>query len=243
MVLLGLLCLALGQSSPEAPEGDSRARELYENGVILYNEGRYEDAVVAWDEAYRLSGRPLLLFNMANAEERLGRYQEALDHLNRYRAFASEDERETLDRRITNLERRLAETTPATLPAVPPPTTTAPPPEEDNGRFPVVPVVLFGVGGLGLGTGTIAGVTALGARSDARALCVDAASGLYCPTDASAALQKDKTASLIADIGWVVGVLGVAGGVVTVAVPLDGGGALQSTLSLGPSGLLWGGRF
>src|SRR5687768_9802487 len=92
-----------------SPEDDARARELYDNGALLYDEGRYDDAVAAWAESYRLSGRPLLLFNMANAMERLGRYEDAMTLLSRYRAFAPAEDRETLDRRIRNIEARLDE--------------------------------------------------------------------------------------------------------------------------------------
>ncbi len=60
---------------------DARARELYLQGDREYQAGRYEQAVAAFQEAYRLSGRPLLLFNLANAYERLGRYAEALEAL------------------------------------------------------------------------------------------------------------------------------------------------------------------
>ena len=119
---------ARAQEEGTAADIDARARELYDNGAILYDEGRYEDAIVAWEEAYRLSGRPLLLYNIANAQERLGQWRAALDTLNRYRAYARPEERERLDRRIANLERRLAEDPGLTAapPASPPPPTAAP---------------------------------------------------------------------------------------------------------------------
>ncbi len=55
-----------------AQEGDSRALELYRNGVQLYEEGRYELAIVAWKEAYAISlkteqPKSLLLYNIAVA--------------------------------------------------------------------------------------------------------------------------------------------------------------------------------
>ncbi len=66
--------LAVAQSSD-----DARARELYANGALLYEEGDYENAVVAWKEAHRLSERPLLLYNIANALERIGEWEEAAE--------------------------------------------------------------------------------------------------------------------------------------------------------------------
>ena len=88
-------------------EDEARARSLFENGARLYEEGRYEEAIMAWEEGYRLSKRPLFLFNIANAQERLGKLEEALSSLNRYRAFAADDEREVLEKRVRNLEQRV----------------------------------------------------------------------------------------------------------------------------------------
>ena len=85
----------------------TRAIDLYDNGVRLYEEGLYELALLAWQEAFDISGQPLLLYNMVNANERLGNLEDALENLNVYRAYATSDERETLERRIRNLERRL----------------------------------------------------------------------------------------------------------------------------------------
>lgn len=127
------LCLLLGQPARADDASDARAKELYENGADLYDEGRYDDAVAAWEESYRLSNKALLLYNIANAEERAGRYRDALEHLNRYRAFATSDERSILDRRISNLERRIAETgggptgsSPTAAPVTPEPDATTP---------------------------------------------------------------------------------------------------------------------
>ena len=98
---------AFGQGGAPRSADDERARVLYENGAILYEEGQYEDAVTAWQQAYELSDRPLFLFNIANALERIGRWTEALEYLNRYRAFAAAEERTVLERRMRNIERRL----------------------------------------------------------------------------------------------------------------------------------------
>ena len=101
-----------------------RAREIFENGQSLYREGRYEDALVAFEESYRLSEKPGLLYNMANCSERVGDYRAAIDQLNRYRVYAEPAERTVLERRIVNLELRLAD-----APAEAPAAAAAPPPE------------------------------------------------------------------------------------------------------------------
>src|SRR5260221_8216145 len=60
---------------------DRRAHDLFVKGDAAYAEARYEDALASFREAYELSGRPQLLFNIANALERLGKLPEAVDNL------------------------------------------------------------------------------------------------------------------------------------------------------------------
>ncbi|MDP2307864.1 MAG: tetratricopeptide repeat protein [Pseudomonadota bacterium] len=238
MISLLFLCLsgaAHAQSLPPAPDpadvqpaDDARARELFENGSLLYDEGRYEDAIAAWKEAWRLSGRALLLFNMANATERLGRYEEAMELLSRYRAFAPAEERETLDRRIRNIERRLDEVEAmAPVPAPLPPPVAATSGAAATGsvatvpKKPVraVPLVLLGVGGASLVTGAVFGVRALGARADAAALCTPLGDQVWCPESAAGPLAVDRESALVADIGLGVGIGAVAGGLIGLLLP------------------------
>lgn len=140
---------------PASPEADARAKELYGNGQRLYDEGYYEQAIAAWKEAYALSSRAALLFNISNAYERLGKLQEALDTLNLYRAYATGDEAATLDRRIAVLERRLAEQRAAApTPVVLPPAVVVEPPivSAKRGR----PLVAAGGAVAAIGFGAVA---------------------------------------------------------------------------------------
>jgi tetratricopeptide (TPR) repeat protein len=224
---------AEGPAQPVTQADDRRARELWENGAILYSEGRYEDAIAAWTEAYRLSRRPIILTNLANAQERLGRWNDALDSLNRYRAFAVASEREALDRRIANIERRLAEQPTGSDPLVVPATPVAGSP----GLGLPVALMLGGVVGLGVGAGS--GFVALNAREDALALCLPSGEQVLCPSSASEALAFDRRFSLIADAAIGGGaVLIVAGAAallrarqtpVAVVSPVPGGGILLLT--------------
>lgn len=118
--LILLLCLSSSaafaqDAAPAAPppsseDGDqARAKELFENGATLYREGSYEAAILAFEEAFRLSRRPALLLNIANAQERLANWKSARDTLERYRALSRAEEREAIERRIANLDERLAE--------------------------------------------------------------------------------------------------------------------------------------
>jgi hypothetical protein len=160
---------AFGQDAP-----DEQAKVLYQNGQQLYEEGLYEEAILAFEEAWTLSKRPALLYNIANAQERLGKLQDAVDTLNKYRVYAALDERETIERRLRALERRLSEERAVVVPP-PAPTPTPvvvapvplpePVPAPSSRRGPGAPLIGTGVGAALVG-GVVAGVTYGMSRSD-----------------------------------------------------------------------------
>ena len=238
---MAMMLLLAGQTVHADENADAlRARQLYENGAILYDEGRYEDAIVAWQEAWILSERPLLLYNIANAQERLGLWREALETLNRYRAFARPEERERLDRRINNLERRLAEdgAPVAAIPSPEPAASSAPVVEDQPIRSTGwIPIAAYSVGGVGMLSGTIFALQARGARETAAGLCTSGAQVNICPDSAADALRLDTSRSLMADGAFLLGGLGIAGGAIAMAM-LDG-----SPVTLTPGGLLLRGQF
>lgn len=190
-----------------SPEDQQRARELFENGVILYEEGRFEESIVAWEEAYRLSSAPLLLFNIANAHERLGALEDALDFLNRYRAFATTDERETIDRRIRNMERRIdeqrvAQARPEPTPATPEVTEDARDRSQENRAVNGKVVAQIGLGTLAVGsavTGVVLGIQASNRRNDLEGTCTPEG---ICPTSVRDIRDQEKNFALGADIAF-----------------------------------------
>jgi tetratricopeptide (TPR) repeat protein len=95
--------------SSEKAALDVRARELFQKGDTAYAEGRYEEAHTAFHEAYELSGRPQLLFNISNALERLGRYTEAVEALEKYLASGKAKDRDVVQKRLANLRKRVDE--------------------------------------------------------------------------------------------------------------------------------------
>jgi len=219
--------------SPEKAAADVRARELFQKGDVAYSEGRYEEAHSAFQEAYELSGRPQLLFNVSNALERLGRYPEAVDALEKYLASGKAKDRDVIQKRLANLRKRVDEQKKADERAreeeekkraaesaeqasrpsetEPAPATSAPaPPPERPTR--ILPIVLLGTGGAALVTAGVFGVLTLSARGDVDAGCKSAASGRLCNADAGSAIDRDKTFGLVTDIALVSGVvLGAAG--------------------------------
>src|SRR5919109_770329 len=61
-----------------APADDSaKAKQLYEQGQTEFELGHYKDAIVKWEEAYRLKPVPQALYNMGQAYYKLGQLEEA----------------------------------------------------------------------------------------------------------------------------------------------------------------------
>jgi tetratricopeptide (TPR) repeat protein len=93
----------------DAAARDARAREHFQGGAEALGQGRYEFALAAFQEAYRLSQRPGLLYNIALAHDRLRQDREALDAYERYLAEAGEiGNRAEVERRVDVLRRTLA---------------------------------------------------------------------------------------------------------------------------------------
>src|SRR5262249_35998645 len=67
------------------PSGaDAAAQSHFRVGATDYDAGRYESALHEFDEAYRLSQRPALLYNIGRCYEQLGRRAEAIEAYERY---------------------------------------------------------------------------------------------------------------------------------------------------------------
>ena len=202
-----------------------RAEELFFNGKRLYTEGSYEAAILAFQESYELSKEPQLLYNIGNTYERLGDFANARRYLDQYRAFAPENERDVLSRRISALDQRQREKEqkereaaaaaanngpkpegPQTTPNDQKPITQPDKPPEKKDRIygPAAIGLTAGVAvGLGLGIGF--GVKASGEKKQALDGCASTDDGTLLCSDASqAALDKRKTSALIADVGFAV---------------------------------------
>lgn len=249
-----LISLAVGPSVALAQDdSDARAFELFTNGRSLYNEGRYDQAVLAFEEAYKLSGRHELLLNIANAHERNGKLEKALEALARYQAFATSDERDQIERRKSMLEKKLAEQTTAPSPVpepqpAPDPVAPTPKPQPEpvpeparggSGRT-VLGGTLMGVGVAAVGAGAALGVVSAGAKKRASEKCVDFEGARICPGDAGKDLSLHRSTALTADIAFAVGIaLAATGGLLIVTKKRNKGTAM----AIGPSGVQLTGRW
>jgi tetratricopeptide (TPR) repeat protein len=101
-----------GEDSNAAPAGgeDAEARSLFEAGRTAYDEGRYDNALRYFQQAYELSGRPELLFNVGSAADRLRRDDEALAAFEAYlEARPGADNRRAVEARIAVLREEVSE--------------------------------------------------------------------------------------------------------------------------------------
>lgn len=129
IVVFGILATAAPAvaADPSAPDpAVAEAQRLFQNGARLYAEGSYPESVVAFQSAYDLTGEPLMLFNMANAYERMGELRKAIDLLSRFRPFADPAEQDVLLQRIVAMERRLGPPLPEPIVLTPEPPRPAP---------------------------------------------------------------------------------------------------------------------
>lgn len=98
-----------GAGAEDAAEG---AREKFMQGQQAYQQGDYETAIAAWQAAYELDPRPLILYNLSQAYERYGKLSEAVQALEKYTSEAdpSDPNVETARSRLSKLRERLGRT-------------------------------------------------------------------------------------------------------------------------------------
>lgn len=110
------------QNKPKRAD-EKRARQHFEQGRLAFTEARYEDALLHFERSYALSGKPQLLFNLANVLDRLRRDEEAVARYREYlNALPSADNRVQVEERLAVLQRSLDERQAAqVVPVVPTP--------------------------------------------------------------------------------------------------------------------------
>ena len=86
------------------------ARDHFKRGQAAYQQGNYDLAITEWRSGYELEQRPEFQYNLAQAYERLGRLQEAVDSLQKFVESADPDDASYSDAtaRLASLQQRLA---------------------------------------------------------------------------------------------------------------------------------------
>lgn len=96
-------------SAEEAASLEAAARTLFEAGRTAYSEARFEEALDRFERAYAVSQRSLLLYNIAQTQERLRQDAEAMRTFERFLASdPPEDIRTLAERRLARLRASLA---------------------------------------------------------------------------------------------------------------------------------------
>jgi tetratricopeptide (TPR) repeat protein len=119
-----LVVLALTAPSALADANTAKAKQLYDEGVTNYNLGHFDEALAAFDSAYRIRHDAVFLYNIAQCQRQLRKYEDAERS---YRAYLrespdlSQSTRDQVQKLIADMERSAAEER-----AKPTPTTSAP---------------------------------------------------------------------------------------------------------------------
>lgn len=216
---LNVVSWVRAQEGEVAPKLDIEARTHFETGSALFESGEYERALSEFEEAYRLSGRSRLLFNMALAHERLGQLDRAIPMLRAY--VDSEPDlpnRGRLELRIQRMQARVAEEREQAQRAseegkkLQRQETAAPDAKEPawfQWRSPAVITALsvIGVGAIAAG---VFGALTLREKSRLEGACA--------PDCKDSELGTLHTYSMVTDAGLGLAALGVVGGAVWVAL-------------------------
>jgi len=116
-LLCGLLLALAAPATTRAQKSDAeRARQAYADGEAAYRLDRFDEAAKRYEEAYRLSKYPTILFDIAQCHRRQYETDRTLDHLRKaidlYRAFLRDaptaSKRPVAARLVPELEKTLA---------------------------------------------------------------------------------------------------------------------------------------
>ena len=207
------------QAKPAAtPDTQAQARQAFERGRIHYDNGEFAKASVAFEEAYKLSGREGLLYNLylayrdaneqgkaaealrgyltkvevienrAQLEARLKALDEGIAQRKAAEAAKAERERER-ERERMEQERAAQQAAAANQPA-------APVAEKPRDKWWLVPVAVMGGGGALMLGGVVTGVMANSKSSELEDKCV----GGQCPANLKSTADSGKTLAVVTDV-------------------------------------------
>jgi tetratricopeptide (TPR) repeat protein len=220
---VGLLLCLCGQTSgrvgaqarPASPAASTevQAREAFERGRIHYDNGEFAKASLAFEEAYKLSGREGLLYNLYLAYRDANEQEKAAEALRQYLARVEVIEnRAQLEARLKALDEGIAqrkaaeaaeaaerERAAAAAAAAPVAAASQAPgqaAEPAPARWWLVPVTVMGAGGALMLSSIATGVMA---NNKAKEL-EDGCDGSMCTSDLKATADSGKTLALVTDV-------------------------------------------
>jgi tetratricopeptide (TPR) repeat protein len=220
LVIAALVCAATAPAHAIS-EDDERAKAHFLAGQSYYDQASYTDALREFNEAYRISKRPALLYNIARCHEALEQYEEAVKMLQRY----LDEEPQTEDRlavetHIANLKGRGVHRPPGEpdvgRPPPPHPAPVAqppPPPQPAPSPAPRKRVATWVVGGLGVGLLAAALGTGIASQLDYNDLSSKCMANMCDPSDQKK-IDSGKRLAIATDVLWPIGAAAVVTGVV-----------------------------
>lgn len=220
---IAAIIMAVASPARAMTEEEERAKAHFLAGQSYYDQASYNDALREFNEAYRISKRPALLYNIARCFEALEQFPDAVKMLERYlEEDPTTSDREAVTTRIRNLKDRQehaqkppepAKTQPPPTPAPTPAPAPTPPPSTAHRKR----LYTWIVGGIGLGAlaGALAtGVTSQVSYNDLNGKCTNKVCDPSTVADAQHKIDTGKKLALATDILWPIGAAAVATGVV-----------------------------
>lgn len=226
------------------PELEAEARSRFELGVSLYHQGRAEEALVEFQRAHEISGRPEFYYNIYLCHRDAGQIREAATSLASYLAESGDvPNRGLLERRLETLREQIAneeETAAAEAEA----RRAAEDAERRAGQRTELrqpnrtgPVLLLGIGGAAMLAAVGVGVSALFLHDELDQDCF----GSACPYWKADEIDSLHRRTLAFDVMIGAGAAMVLGGMIwwIVDKPVE----VPVTASCGPFGCVVEGRF
>lgn len=214
-----------------------QAEIFFDAGQSAYDQGRYDEAIVAWQKAYDLSKEPLLLLDIAQANRLAGHCSQAIAAYEEFVAKDPGSERRPLaEGFVRDLEpkcgRPVAKTTPVVVPAVVP--------KADHGAT-------LRIAGLAIGGGGAAAIAiGIGLGFHARSLGNEVTAACSVSCDWNVWRGKDAAGKRDAAIGYALDGLGAAaivGGAAMYYLGYEQTGKIVVAPHEGGAVVSWGGSW
>ncbi|GAB4217008.1 MAG: hypothetical protein OHK0013_44130 [Sandaracinaceae bacterium] len=251
---------AWAQASDGTSPQEAEARALHAAASVAFDQGRFEEAQQRFEQAYALSPRPALLYNIAAAADRAGHDDVALVRYAAYlEAMPDAPNRAFVEGRLRVLRARAEATARASEPSLQAQQTTEPaassgadptpaPDSPPSARIatsasqspdPVVPATLFGLAGATGLAAIVTGVLGWSARSELELACP--ARSCSDPTLRADANEMEAL-GITTDVLAATSLAFAAAAVVVLVLPTSDGEA-PTTVRLGPGGATLTARF
>ena len=217
-------------STAALADNTAKAKHLYDEGLRHYEIAEYSQAIEAWKQAYLISKKPLLLFNIGQAYRLSDDCQQAMTFYENYQdAEPKPKNQDELDQAIAackNAKPKPSEPVPAPVPApVVTPAPPAPAPVASSGGHRELGLIV-GIGGVVLEGGALA--FALAGRSDAKQAEQVTVWDAHANDLQSAGVRDNKLA-------WGLGIAGGAAIITGAVLYLTGGASAEHGIAFVPS--------